>query len=342
MSVADVQVGRTMKAIALVSGGLDSTLAVKVVIEQGIDVVGLNFLSPFCLCNRKAGCKFIAKKIVDEFGIELKALYMGEEYIEIIKNPRHGYGKNLNPCIDCRILMLRRARDFMQEIGASFIITGEVLGQRPMSQYRDALRVIERESGLEGLLLRPLSAKLLPLSTPEKEGWVDREKLLEISGRSRKPQLALAKDYKISTYACAAGGCLLTDKGFANRMRDLMAHSGITLDDIGLLKVGRHFRLSPSCKIVVGRNKEENEKLMRLAKEGDLCFDPVKAKGPVGIGQGDFDNENIQKSVSIITRYCDGGMEGGVEIESRRLPDGKIHVISAEAMAETEIQKLRI
>ncbi len=331
-----------MKAIALLSGGLDSTLAVKVVLEEGIEVVALNFFSPFCLCNRKTGCRFIAKKITDEFGIELKVIYVGEEYIEIVKNPKHGYGRNLNPCIDCRILMLRRAKEFMQEIGAFFIITGEVLGQRPMSQHRAALKTIEKESGLEGLILRPLSAKLFPLSIPEKEGWVDRERLLEISGRSRRPQMALAKDYKISDYACPARGCLLTDRGFADRMRDLMTHSEITLDDIQLLKVGRHFRLSPSCKVIVGRNKEENERLLGLARQGDLCFSPAEAKGPVGIGQGSFDNGNIQKSVSIIARYCDGGTDGGVRIANRRLPDGRIQLILAKRMLEDEIQEFRI
>lgn len=331
-----------MKAIALLSGGLDSTLAVKVVLEEGIEIVALNFFSPFCLCNRKTGCKSIAKKITDEFGIELKVIYLGEEYIEIVKNPGHGYGKNLNPCIDCRILMLRHAKEFMQEIGASFIVTGEVLGQRPMSQYRAALKTIEKESGLEGLILRPLSAKLLPQSIPEKEGWVDRERLLEISGRSRRPQMALAKDYKISDYACPAGGCLLTDRGFANRMRDLMTHSEITLDDIQLLKVGRHFRLSSSCKLIVGRNKEENERLLGLARQGDLCFSPVEAKGPVGIGRGSFDNGNIEKSVSIIARYCDGGTDGEVRIANRRLPEGRIQLILAKRMLEAGIQEFRI
>ena len=331
-----------MKAIALLSGGLDSTLAVKVVLEEGIEIVALNFFSPFCLCNRKTGCKSIAKKITDEFGIELKVIYVGEEYIEILKNPKHGYGKNLNPCIDCRILMLRHAKELMQEIGASFIITGEVLGQRPMSQHRAALKTIEKESGLEGLILRPLSAKLFPLSIPEKEGWVDRERLLEISGRSRRPQMALAKDYKISDYACPAGGCLLTDRGFANRMRDLMTHSEITLDDIQLLKVGRHFRLSSSCKLIVGRNKEENERLLGLAKQGDLYFSPVEAMGPDGIGQGSFDNGNIQKSVSIIARYCDGGTDGEVRIANRRLPEGRIQLILAKRMLEAGIQELRI
>ncbi len=331
-----------MKAVALLSGGLDSTLAVKVVLEEGIEIVALNFFSPFCLCNRKTGCKSIAKKITDEFGIELKVIHVGEEYIEILKNPKHGYGKNLNPCIDCRILMLTRAKEFMQEIGASFIITGEVLGQRPMSQHRAALKTIEKESGLEGLILRPLSAKLFPLSIPEKEGWVDRERLLEISGRSRKPQMALAKDYKISDYACPAGGCLLTDRGFANRMRDLMTHSEITLDDIPLLKVGRHFRISSSCKLIVGRNKEENERLLGLAKQGDLYFSPVEAMGPDGIGRGSFDNGNIQKSVSIIARYCDGETDGGVRIANRRLPEGRIQLILAKRMLEAGIQEFRI
>ncbi len=329
-----------MKALALLSGGLDSTLAIKVVLEQGIDVVAVNFYTPFCLCNRKGSCKNEARRVTEEFGIELKVINLSFQHLEIVKNPKHGYGKNLNPCIDCRILMLKQAKKLMEEKGASFLITGEVLGQRPMSQYLAALKIIERESGLGGLVLRPLSAKLLPLSIPEKEGWVNREKLLEISGRSRKPQINLAAKYGIADYPCPAGGCLLTDRGFAQRMKDLMTHSEITLNDIDLLKTGRHFRLSLKTKLVVGRNKEENERLLRLANTDDICFKPVEVKGPIGIGRGDFGQTTIFLASKIMARYSDAHDEA--RIAYQRLPGGEIGSTTTKPMKDMELQKLRI
>ena len=192
------------KAIALLSGGLDSTLAVKLVLDQGIQVEALNYVTPFCQCNRKGRCE--AARVADEFGIPCKTIAVTDEFFELIRHPKHGYGSGMNPCLDCRILMFSRARQRMEETGADFVFTGEVLGERPMSQRRDAMRIIERESGLEGRLLRPLSAKLLPPTHPEQEGLVDREKLLSISGRSRKPQMALAKELGIYDYPCPAGG----------------------------------------------------------------------------------------------------------------------------------------
>ncbi len=329
-----------MKALALLSGGLDSTLAIKVVLEQGIDVVAANFYTPFCLCNQKGSCKNEARRVTEEFGIELKVISLSSQYLEIVKNPKHGYGKNLNPCIDCRILMLKNAKKLMEEKGASFLITGEVLGQRPMSQYLAALKIIEREGGLDGLVLRPLSAKLLPLSVPEKEGWVNREKLLEISGRSRKPQIDLADKYGIRDYPCPAGGCLLTDRGFAQRMKDLMTHSEITLNDVELLKTGRYFRLSLQTKLVVGRNKKENERLLRLANTDDICFEPVEVKGPIGIGRGDFDQTMISLASKIMARYSDGNDE--VRIAYQTLPGGKTGSTIGRPIDDMELEKLRI
>lgn len=278
--------------------------------------------------------------MADRLGVKLKIFNISTEYIEMIKSPKHGYGKNLNPCIDCRILMHKKAKDYMREIGASFVITGEVLGQRPMSQHRTALKIIERDSGLEGLVLRPLSAKLLPLSIPEREGWVKREKLSEISGRSRKPQMAKALDYKIGDYPCPAGGCLLTDPGFARRMRDLMAHSEITLNDIELLKVGRHFRLSPEAKLVVGRNKEENERLLKLAKKDDICFEPEELPGPTGIVRGICDEEIETLSAHIIARYTSLGAE--VNIVVKRNYDAKARVVLAKGIDEYRLKELII
>jgi len=297
-----------MKAIALVSGGLDSTLAARLVKEQGIEVLVLNLKTPFCLCDRKtsAGCFNEAAKVAKELGTELKLVNATDDFFQILKNPKHGFGSNMNPCIDCRILLLRKAGEFMQEVGAAFIVTGEVLGQRPMSQHRRAMRVIEKEAGLEGLVLRPLSAKILPETLPEKKGWVSRGKLLGFNGRSRKPQIDLARQFGIKDYPCAAGGCLLTDPRFAKKTKDLLQHEGLDINNVKLLKMGRHFRLSPDAKLAVGRNKQENEILLNLAKKGDYLFSPDgELLGPTALGRGKFSEELIRLACSITCRYCD-------------------------------------
>ena len=186
-----------MKAIALLSGGLDSTLAAKVVMDQGIKLEAINFLTVFCTCTNRGETCLASQKAVKSLGISLKVFNVSDEYLSVIKNPKHGYGSNMNPCIDCRIFMMKKAKAYMEEVGASFIITGEVLGQRPMSQRRDAMRLIDKESGVEGYILRPLSAKFLAVTIPEKEGWINRENLLGMEGRSRKPQIKLADQYGI-------------------------------------------------------------------------------------------------------------------------------------------------
>ncbi len=270
------------KAIAMLSGGLDSILAVRLVQEQGIEIHAINFLTIFCTCTHK-GCQHAATQAAKQLNIPLKVLNITEEYLEIIKKPKHGYGSNMNPCIDCRIFTFGMAKKYMEEIGASFIITGEVLGERPMSQRRDAILLIEKEVGLKGRILRPLSAKLFDPTLAEKEGIVDREKLLEISGRSRKPQIELAKNFNINDYPCPAGGCLLTDPGFAKRIRDLLDHNELILDNVRLLKFGRHFRLSEEAKLVVGRDEGENGELEKLAMPNDLLFKLADRQGPVSI-----------------------------------------------------------
>lgn len=326
-----------MKALALFSGGLDSVLAAKIIFEQGIEVIGINFITPFFASDNEERVEQIAA----DLGVELRAIALGDEYIEIVKSPKYGYGKNLNPCLDCRILMFKKAESLLQAEGASFVISGEVLGQRPMSQYKNAFRLIEKESGLEGLILRPLSAKLLPLTVPEKEGWVDREKLLNIQGRSRQVQIELTKKWRISNYFSPSGGCLLTDPIFSQRMRDLLRYQQASLDNIELLKIGRHFRLSPQTKLIVGRDEKENNLLAGLIKTDEIHFEPLGVKGPISIGQGSFDNSLISLAAQVIARYCDEKQKA-VEISCRLFNKEEVEKVKTLAMSDKEIEEFRI
>ncbi len=294
-----------MKAIVLLSGGLDSSLALKLIVDQGIEAIVLHFSSPFCRCDGARACGYFARNIATQVGVKVKTIYLGESYLKIVKNPRHGYGKNFNPCIDCRILKFRKAKEVMQETGASFVVTGEVLGQRPMSQHKRAMAIIEKESGLEDLTVRPLSAKLLEPTLPERNGWINRDVFLSFQGRTRKPQIKLAEELDIKDYPCPAGGCLLTDASFAKRMRDLIVHNSLDLNNVELLKVGRHFRLSPNTKMIVGRNEHENNRVFRLMNQDDVYMEPVETTGPSALLRGQFDNRLLSIALNILARYCD-------------------------------------
>ncbi|MDH4222409.1 MAG: hypothetical protein OEV55_02600 [candidate division Zixibacteria bacterium] len=291
------------KAIGLLSGGLDSTIALRVILNFGFEVIGINLKTPFCTCDGKSGICY-SSKYAEEFGIGLIRIFGGEDYLQIVKKPRYGYGRNLNPCIDCRIYLFRKAKEMMEKEGASFIFTGEVLGERPMSQRIDALRLIEKESGLQGRILRPLSAKLLEPSIPEKEGMVDRSRLLKIQGRSRKPQIHLAEEYKIIDYPCPAGGCLLSDESFSKRLKDSFQHKEDSLRHISLLKVGRHFRLPGGAKLVVGRNQEENNLILSLAESDETKFTVKGFKSTYGLILGKPEVEDKILSAKICSRYC--------------------------------------
>lgn len=329
-----------MKAIALLSGGLDSTLAARLVLDQGIDMEALNFITVFCNCTNRGATCLASQKAVETLGIPLKVFNVSEEYLKVVKNPKHGYGRNMNPCIDCRIFMMKKAKMYMEESGASFIVTGEVLGQRPMSQRRDAMRLIEKEAELEGLILRPLSAQFLPVTVPEKEGWIDRKKLLNIQGRSRKPQIELAEQFNIRDYPCPAGGCLLTDPGFGRRMRDLMDHAGgFSLNDVHLLKFGRHFRLSPKVKLVVGRNEDENQKIETFSQRGDILLKTVRFPGPLSLLRGEADATQIDRAASITARYSKAKGMGTLEVHYRKAEGGEEKSISVSPLSEPEVQK---
>jgi tRNA-specific 2-thiouridylase len=293
----------TRKAVALISGGLDSVLAAKVVMEQGFDVLGLYFTSAFSKSygqERDTHAARVSKAI----GIDLRVIDMGQEYIDLVRNPVHGYGKNSNPCIDCKIFMLKRSKSVMREVKAPFLLTGEVLGQRPMSQRRDTLDIIERDADLNGMILRPLSATLLPPTRAELDGLIQRDRLLGISGRSRTVQLRLAERYGIRGYSTPAGGCLLTDKNFSEKLRDLFDDKQIvTPDDIRLLTVGRHYRLDAGIKIVVGRDNKENNLLMSLAPHGFHLFIPHGFPGPVALLNGEPTQDIKQTIGRLIITY---------------------------------------
>ncbi len=293
------------KALALLSGGLDSTLAVKLMLDLGIEVEALNFTSPFCTCTGKnVGCKSEAVRVAQEFDIPIKVMHKGLDYLEILRNPRHGYGKGLNPCVDCRIYLLRKAKEYMAESGADFVITGEVLGQRPMSQRRDTMRVIERESGLEGLLLRPLSAHFFDPTIPESEGWVDRDKLLAIKGRSRKDQIQLADDLDVKNYPCPAGGCLLTEPSFVPKVKDVFDHSEeLNLRDFRLLKIGRHFRIADRTKAIIGRSEADNHLLEAAIQPGETAITWLDGNTPLGVITGRQEQEHLDLACRILLRY---------------------------------------
>lgn len=325
-----------MKALALLSGGLDSMLALKLIHEQSIDVVAVNFTSPFCLCGR-GGCG--AAEAAKQLKIPLKIISVGEDYLRMLRNPKHGYGKNMNPCIDCRIHMLKKAKKYAKEIGASFLFTGEVLNERPMSQNMKALGVIEREAGLNGKILRPLSARLLPPTEAEKKGWVDREKLLDIRGRSRKKQITLAEELGIKDYPCPAGGCLLTYKEFAAKLRDLFEHKKrVGIRDVNLLKSGRHFRLGKN-KILTGRNEAENKQLQSMREKSDYIFEVPDCGSPITLLQGPKTKQAIRKAAALTLRYSDQKEEKAMVKFGKEKMDKSIIV---SAMDASEIEKLRI
>lgn len=296
-----------VKALALFSGGLDSLLAIKLIQKQGIDVTALNFTSPFCTCNKTNGCG--AVKLSKELNIPLKLIDKGKEYLKVIRNPKHGYGKNINPCIDCRIFILKKAKQYAKKIKADFIFTGEVLNERPMSQHESALFLIEKEAGLKRQILRPLSAKLLPETEAERDGLVDREKLLAIRGRCRDKQLDLVKRFHIKKFACPAGGCLLTQSDFTVKLIDLFKHKKtISTEDINLLKIGRHFRIN-GIKVIVGRNEQENKQLKKFAKKSDLLLEAVDVPTPTALIKGKANKDIIRRAAELTAYYSDSEHE---------------------------------
>jgi tRNA U34 2-thiouridine synthase MnmA/TrmU len=333
---------RQMKAIGLISGGLDSTLAAKIIKELGFDVLGLNFFTGFCVAEHRQRLprqgesppRNEALRAGADLEIPVELIDISKEYLKMLKKPRFGFGANVNPCLDCRIMMLGKAKDYMERLGAEFVFTGEVLGQRPMTQRMDTLRLVEKESGLDGHLLRPLSAKLLPETEPEKKGIIRRETLYGIKGRSRKEQMSLAEEFGVVDYPTPAGGCcFLTDENYARRFRDLLAHKkdeNLSMDDIMLLKVGRHFRTPSGTKFIVGRDIKENAFLGRYA-DGRIALQAEHKKGPLTLVEGTPDESELELIAAITAKYSKGGADDELRVQySGPGMEGVVAVMPAE------------
>jgi len=323
--------GKPVKAVGLMSGGLDSTLAARVLKDQGVEVIGLHFNTGFCTVDHR---RAMGRKDEDprrlrnpglqagaEADVEVRVVDIADEYLEMVKHPRHGYGAAANPCIDCRIFMLNKARQIADQEGAEVIFTGEVLGQRPMSQHRNALDLIEKETGLRGRLLRPLSAQHLPATDAEREGRLDRERLLSIKGRSRREQERMAGMMEIDEYPQPSGGCcFLADRNFGRRFHDLVREEEQTgrsagREEIMLLKVGRHFRIAPSTRAVVGRDEAENAFLDRF-RAGRWRLHALDHLGPVTLVTGAPAGEDLEVAAGITARYSDGRGEARVRVRA--------------------------
>lgn len=322
---------KTVRALGLCSGGLDSILSGVVLRAQGIETFWISFETPFFSADK-------AKKASQMTGIPLIIQNITPQYLEMLRNPRCGYGKNMNPCLDCHALMFRIAGGIMREKGFDFLFSGEVMGQRPMSQTRNSLRYVEKNSGFEGYIVRPLSIQHLPETIAEKQGWIDRDSLYGIAGRGRKIQMELAEKFGIKEYPTVAGGCLLTDKNFSLRLKDLFRHQEIISEaELHLLKYGRHFRISPECKIIAGRHKADNEALLRHYRpDRDAMFKTVSVPGPVVL----IPNSGTQDMLALAASVCAGYSKSPADAETEvriTLPEGQ-HTIMAKGIRPQELQ----
>lgn len=341
---------RKVHGIGLLSGGLDSALAAKILMDAGAEVTCLHFFTGFCVTghNSRLGRQDrpIANHALDvagEAGIPVELVDISDEYLPMVVKPKYGYGANMNPCIDCRIFMINRAKKYMDEVGADFVFTGEVIGQRPMSQMRQTIDLVERETELEGRLLRPLSAKLLPPTRVEEKGLIDREKLYGYYGRSRKPQIELAKKFGINEFMQPAGGCcFLTDKAYSRKLRDLLDSSEdkqLDMDAVYLLGVGRHFRLGPSLKVIVGRDETENN-FLDFYRKAHWTLQAEDFNGPTAVVMGDMRNGDAEQAAALVARYCQGREENVVRVEFVRGDEREYREV-APATDEL-IEKIRI
>lgn len=338
------------KALALISGGLDSLLAARVMQEQGVYVEGVNYFTGFCVEGHTHAIRMKDKAkpkrnnalwSAEQLGIKLHIVDIVEEYKDIVFNPEHGYGAHLNPCLDCKIFMVRKAREWIEEHGFDFVITGEVIGQRPKSQRKDTMPVVQRDSGIEDRLLRPLCAKNLPPTLPEREGWVNREALYGFHGRSRKPQMALARRFGFEDYAQPAGGCcFLTDERYSIKLADLWRARGekqYEIDDIMLLKVGRHIRPSPHFKLIIAREEGES-RFMHGYRKFYPHLKTTSHGGPLALIDGEVSAEDLQLSARIVARYSQGKKAEQVNLEYTD-PEGNVRELSVPPLQAHEVLK---
>ncbi len=299
---------RKHKALGLLSGGLDSSLACLLIKSQGVDVTGICYTSPF-FSPKKA--KIAAKTL--KIPLICKDFY--KDIITLVKNPKHGFGSALNPCIDCHSLMIKKTGEIMKEKKYDFMFTGEVLGQRPMSQNKDALNKVANDSGYQGYILRPLSAKLLDETFPEKEKIVDRNLLCEIAGRSRQQQRALAVKYGLYDYPNSAGGCLLTEKNYSRKLKDILTYNPkLTRSEVLLLKTGRHFRINHKAKLIIGKDEKDNRYLEKMALSKDFIISTEHLPGPVALIKGKVNNEELNKAMKLVLSYADIENSGNFQV----------------------------
>lgn len=333
-----------IKAYGLISGGLDSALALAHMKRLGFDVRAYHLANGVHASLEPGSPKSSAMLTAAELGIPVTIIDSAQQLLEVIKHPEHGFGQNVNPCIDCRILMFKIASARLKADGGHFLFTGEVIGQRPMSQRRQAMELIDRAAGVEGRIVRPLCGKLLPPTEAERQGWLKHEELLDFQGRTRKPQMALAREYGIVNIESPAGGCLLTDPGFALRMRDLLRYNDLTLDDLALLKVGRHFRLNPQAKAIVGRNADDCRNLLGLLKGEAVRLDARDVTGPTATIVGRADETTLRQTAALVLRYA-GRATGGDRqaVMVRRVVDDEVlQEISVAPMSPDEANRLLI
>ena len=304
------------KAVALYSGGLDSTLAILVMQKQGIEVTAITFMNHFgCDISDKSSCSKDPFAASIKFGFKVKLSHLSDKFLEIVKNPRFGHGKNMNPCMDCRMLMLKEAKVFMEMIGAEFLITGEVVGQRPMSQRKECFPMVDKAADVKGLVVRPLCGKIMPPTIAEEKGLINRELMCDFNGRSRKPQMALADEFGLTEYPAPAGGCLLTDPNYSFKLKDLLEHNkDPEHKDLNFLKLGRQFRVSDDCKIFVGRHKDENEAMKAFADPDDIILKVEGVGSPTVILLGNVTDEAIELAASICARYSDAKTQPEVKV----------------------------
>ena len=326
-------------ALALYSGGLDSTLACRVVASQGIKVVAVKFVTPFFGYELLQKQNEYIGKIKETSGIDVILKDISRPYLKLLRNPAHGFGKHFNPCIDCKIFMLSEAKKMMPEVEASFLVTGEVVGQRPMSQRRDTLRIIERDSGCEGILVRPLCAKNLAPTQAEIDGLIDRKQLLNFSGRNRRPQMQLAEQFGITDYPNPAGGCILTDPVLSIRIQDYYeSQEQIISEDILLMMVGRQFKLPSGAWFVVGRNESENIRIENLRQPGDWLLEPKDVPGPTGILRYSSVWEELKLAASIVVRYSKKSAVGQGSAVIKAEQNGAMHEMDTHPLNDAEFQ----